>query len=72
MFESKGIIMSRQTFKNNLKLSVSLLALPMGFVSLSTPAQAQIDDEIIVTATRRAESIQDIPINIAAIGGEQI
>ena len=27
---------------------------------------------ITVTATRRAESVQDIPLNIAAVGGEQI
>ena len=30
------------------------------------------DDVIIVTATRRAESVQDIPLNIAAVGSQQI
>lgn len=39
-------------------------------------ASAQNDDEVIdivtVTATRRAESIQDVPLNIASVGGEQI
>lgn len=59
-------------FKNHLKMTVSLLALPIGMSAIATPAHAQVDDEIIVTATRRAESIQDIPINIAAIGGAQI
>lgn len=60
------------TLKNHLKLSVSLLALPIGVSALAAPAQAQVNDDIIVTATRRAESIQDIPINIAAVGGAQI
>lgn len=72
LFE-KGILMSRhETFKSYLKMTASVLALPMGAASLSAPAHAQLVDEIIVTATRRSESIQDIPLNIAAVGGEQI
>ena len=35
-------------------------------------ADAMQTDEIVVTATRRAASVQDIPLNIAAVGGEQI
>lgn len=34
--------------------------------------QAEDENTIIVTATRRAESVQDIPLNIAAVGTEQI
>ena len=40
------------------------------------PVQAQTasdqEDVVIVTATRRAEDVTDIPYNISAIGGEQI
>ena len=41
------------------------LAIPAAIAGLSAPlpAQAQIE-EVIVTATRRAESVQDIPVNI--------
>lgn len=64
---------AKNTFRTHLKLTVSALALPIGMTSIAAPAQAQlVDDEIIVTATRRTESIQDIPINISAIGGAQI
>jgi len=39
--------------------------------SMRTAAQGQaVLDEIIVTATRRSESIQDIPFNIAAFDGD--
>lgn len=47
--------------------------------SLATPAAAQEDTDselrveaVTVTATRRAESVQDIPLNIAAVGEQQI
>lgn len=64
---------AQKTLRQHLKLSVSLLALPSGMALMSTPAHAQLaEDEIIVTATRRSESVQDIPVNIAAIGGAQI
>ncbi|RGP39924.1 hypothetical protein BPTFM16_00200 [Altererythrobacter insulae] len=67
--------------------SKSLKALLLGSTifaaATATPAFAQSSDEaasdaapddntIIVTATRRAASVQDIPLNIAAVGTEQI
>ncbi len=52
--------------KTTLALSTSILAL-----SLATSAVAQ-QDEIIVTATKRAENIQDVPISITAYGAEFI
>ncbi len=61
-----------------LKTASTLAMITAGF-STGLPALAQDaaeeelrGDTIVVTATRRAESVQDIPLNIAAIGGEQI
>jgi len=55
--------------KKPLILSVSAIGIIVG----AEPAFAQIqNDEVIVTATRRAESIQDIPIAVTAILPEDL
>ena len=63
--------------KLRLKKSATLFAIPaipIGIVApgLPTHAQSVLLEEVVVTATRREASVQDIPINIAAIGGDQI
>jgi iron complex outermembrane receptor protein len=40
--------------------------------SLSAPAASQVLEEVIVTATKRAESVQDVPLAITALSGEFI
>ncbi len=64
--------------KSRLLASTALITLVIGGASAASTAVAQEADPgagrdvIVVTATRRAESVQDTPLNIAAVGGEQI
>ena len=41
-------------------------------VALSTTAHAQLEDEVIVTATKRAESAADVPITVTALGEDTL
>jgi len=66
--------------KRRFLVSGSIVALASSGLLAAMPAFAQDDaeqeelraDTIIVTATRRAEGVQDIPLNIAAVGEAQI
>ena len=52
-------------------LSRSITALGVSAVGITT-AQAAVLEEVIVTATKRVESAQDIPITIQALGEETL
>ena len=41
-------------------------------VSLPVTSFAQTIEEVVVTARKRAESLQDVPISVQTIGGERI
>ena len=63
--------MRARTFKRKpLVVAISTLSAPL--LCVAVPTKAQEMEEIVVTATRRTESVQDIPINIAAISEAQI
>ena len=62
---------SNQFKKTHLALSIKMLTVPLG-MGFGSAVQAQALEEVVVTATRRSESIQDIPLNISAVGGAQI
>ena len=51
-------------------LIVSSSFLILGALASAMPAHAQVDDEIVVTAQRRAQNIQDVPISVTAVSGD--
>ncbi len=51
----------------------ALLLMTTAFVSAgASQAQAQTVDEIVITATKREENLQDVPISVQAIGAERL
>ncbi len=50
----------------------SKLALSTAIAGLALSASAQQLEEVVVTAQKRTESLQDVPISVTAISGEQV
>lgn len=48
------------------------LALAISAATLAVSAQAQQLEEVIVTAQKRAENLQDVPISVSTMSGEKI
>ena len=52
------------------RIAVSILT-PLIFLGLSMPVSAQIE-EIVVTATKREENVQDVPVAVSVLSSETI
>jgi outer membrane receptor protein involved in Fe transport len=66
--------MSKSRLLRQTSLAVLATGLTFGAAAQDdTTGESELRAQTItVTATRRAESVQDIPLNIAAVGGDQI
>ena len=52
-----------------LKKSLLLGSTLVLSTAIATPAIAQVDDEIIVTATKREQTLQEVPIAVSVTSG---
>jgi outer membrane receptor protein involved in Fe transport len=66
--------MLNHTFIRKSTWLLSLAISSAGITLAAAPAQAQqlVLEEVIVTAQKRAESLQDVPISVAAMSGEKM
>src|SRR5690606_37690115 len=79
--ERLNIMTYRRVFAAGLRGRASLIALGAGVALSATPALSQDEtaeapqtqsNEIIVTAQLREQNLQDVPLSISAVSGEQL
>lgn len=58
--------------KTSLALKLSSSVFVLSAMAITDPVFAQNNDEIIVTAQRREQSIQEVPVSVTAISGEAL
>ncbi len=63
---------SKKFQKKALAVAVATTALMSGYSSVIYAQNESVVEEILVTATRRAKSVQEIPFNISAVSGENL
>jgi len=69
----RGGIMTELNSINRCKLSAVLItAVTTGSLLISVPLHAQVLEEIIVTAERRVQTLQEVPISIEVTTAEEI
>ena len=64
----------RTLSKKQLAQAISLASIPVAAVvpAVAAAADKTMIEEVVVTASRRAENVQDIPINITAVSSDQL
>src|SRR5690349_9239127 len=70
-------LIQRTVWPNSSMLLSAGLALCSGQVALAAPADSSaradsVLEEVVVTATKRSEPLQDVPLSVSALSAEQI
>jgi iron complex outermembrane recepter protein len=65
--------MTKQSMATPCKLAFAIASLTAaGFTSVTSAEESLALEEIVVTAQKRAESLQDVPISVSAMSGEKL
>jgi len=71
-----GILLKREDKAMNVNarnlLALAVACAPFGNVLAEENSQSLILEEVIVTAQKRAQSLQDVPISVVAFGSDQL